>query len=119
MEKSRKSRNSGDRDRDLRIPKKSRKKNPENPKIPRIGIEIFKPLKNFEKISSAKSRKSRNPGDFFFVGLGIPKKAASDHCITPNNLVFEYIDRMKYFIQNSFVSEFIFYLRSGETLYLL
>ena len=38
-------------------------KNPENSKIPRIGIGILKPLKNLDKIPSAKYRKSRNPGD--------------------------------------------------------
>ena len=58
----------------MKIPKKSRKKNPENPKIPGIGIGILKPLKNPEKIPSAKSQKSRNPGDRD-RDLKIPKKS--------------------------------------------
>ena len=62
-EKSRKCRNPGDRDRDLKIPKKSRKKNPENAEIPGIGTGILKPLKNPEKIPRAKSQKSQNSGD--------------------------------------------------------
>ena len=49
----------GDRDRDLKIPKKSSKPR----KIPGIGIGIWKPRKNPKKIPSAKSQKSRNPGD--------------------------------------------------------
>ena len=54
---------------------KSRKKNPENPEIPEIGIGILKPLKNPEKIPSAKSRKSQNPGDrdSFSLGIFIPE----------------------------------------------
>ena len=57
--KIRKSRYPGNWDQHL----KSRKKNPDNPKIPGIVIGILKPLKNPGKIPSAKSRKSRNPGD--------------------------------------------------------
>ena len=64
IEKSRKSRNPGDRDRDLKIPKKAREKNPENPGV---AIGILKnrknPKKNLEKILSAKFQKSLNPGD--------------------------------------------------------
>ena len=66
IEKFRKSRNPGNRYRDLKILQKFRKKNPENPKIPGIGIEISKLLKNLEKIPSAKSRKSRIR-DFFGI----------------------------------------------------
>ena len=40
----------------------AKSKNPENSKIPGIEIGILKPLKNPEKISSAKSRKSRESG---------------------------------------------------------
>ena len=57
---------------------KSRKsrKNPENPNIPGIGIGIFKPRKKHEKIPSAKSRKSQNPGDRDRDrDLKIPKKS--------------------------------------------
>ena len=55
-EKSRKPRNPGDRDRDLKIPRKSGEKNSENPDIPGIGIGILKPLKNPETQNPEKYR---------------------------------------------------------------
>ena len=64
--KSRKSRNPGDRDRDLKIPKKSR----ENP----------------EKIPSEKSRKSQNPGDrdLFFRDIpGISRSGGTQELEDP------------------------------------
>ena len=52
----------------------ARSKNLENPEIPGIGIGILKSRKNSEKIPSAKSRKSQNPGDWD-PDLKIPKNS--------------------------------------------
>ena len=91
-EKSRKSQNPGDRDRDFETSKKSRK-NPECeiPKIPKsrgsgLGFENPEeiprksrknPEKNPEKIPNEKSRKSQNPGDRDLFFRDIPGKSRS------------------------------------------
>ena len=69
---SRKSRNPGNRDLDLKISKKSRVQNPVNPEIPGIGIWISKSRKNRDKIPGQKSRKSQNSVDRNFFFRDIP-----------------------------------------------
>ena len=79
-EKSRKSQNPGDRDRDFKTSKKSRVRNPENPEILGIGIRIWKSRTNPEKIPRKIPKKSRVknskiPGiGIYFRGLGYPDK---------------------------------------------